>query len=205
MLRRPFVSWIGAATSLNRVPEGSVPEVAFLGRSNVGKSSLINALAGSAVARVSSSPGRTRAIHFMDVAFDGAKNPVELRLVDLPGYGYAKVSRAEANEWPKFINPYLTDRPQLVLALVLVDSGIGPQPKDVQMIDWLKNVQRSVQTPLNFMVVATKADRRSSKVLSASLSQMKEVFGVQPMPVSAKTGAQIPELWFKIRRACGVK
>ncbi len=198
-MHRPFVDWIGSATDLVRVPPPTVPEVAFAGRSNVGKSSLINALAETTVVRVSGTPGRTRAIHFMDVRFDSSKNPVEMRLVDLPGYGYAKVSKSVSREWESFLQPYLAERQVLVLCVVLVDASLPPQPMDLQMVEWLRSMGRP------FLVVATKADRPSRAKLSVSLSQMKAAFGVTPIAVSSRTKDQVQELWFRIRRACGLR
>jgi GTP-binding protein len=195
-MQRPFVQWIGSATEPGRLPPPTVPEVAFAGRSNVGKSSLINALAGQSVARVSQTPGRTRAIHLMDVRFDSTKNPVELRLVDLPGYGYARVSKAVAREWPTFLEPYLAERPVLALCVVLVDAGLPPQPLDVAMVQWLRSADRP------FLVVATKADKPNRATLNAALTGMKAAFGAAPLPVSARTGDQVIALWHRIRQAC---
>src|SRR5580693_8180706 len=97
------------------------PEVAFLGRSNVGKSSLINALLGSKEARVSSTPGRTRAINFFALADSPTRQQPQLIFADLPGYGYAKLSKSISAEWPQFIDPYLRERPTLALCICLVD------------------------------------------------------------------------------------
>src|ERR1700739_3775486 len=98
------------------------PEVAFLGRSNVGKSSLINALLGSREAKVSSTPGRTRAINFFDL-HEGRKTRPTLIFADLPGYGYAKISKSISAELPRFIEPYLADRESLALCICLVDTN----------------------------------------------------------------------------------
>ena len=109
---------------------GDAPEVAFLGRSNVGKSSLINKLIGSAAAKGSSTPGRTRAINFFALHEGNAskfKPKPAVIFADLPGYGYAKISKSISAEWPKFIDPYLTEREQLALCVCLVDSNIPPQ------------------------------------------------------------------------------
>src|ERR1700710_3227349 len=109
---------------------GGAPEVAFLGRSNVGKSSLINKLLGSKEAKVSSTPGRTRAINFFALHAGPpqkfAARP-SLIFADLPGYGYAKISKSISAEWPTFIEPYLNEREQLALCICLVDSNIPPQ------------------------------------------------------------------------------
>src|SRR5579862_5835392 len=128
------------------------PEVAFLGRSNVGKSSLINSLLGSREAKVSSTPGRTRAINFFAL-HEGAGEKMRVRptliFADLPGYGYAKISKSISAEWPKFIEPYLAERETLALCICLVDSNIPPRPPDRQLLEWLAAAGR------DFVVVAT--------------------------------------------------
>src|SRR6201993_644807 len=122
------------------------PEVAFLGRSNVGKSSLINSLLGSREAKVSSTPGRTRAINFFAL-HEGTPQKFNQRpsliFADLPGYGYAKISKSISAEWPKFIEPYLAERETLRFCICLVDSNIPPQPRDGQLFEWLRHVERS--------------------------------------------------------------
>src|SRR5437764_8828130 len=110
-------------------PEGP-PEFAFLGRSNVGKSSLINSLLGQKLAHVSSTPGRTHTINFIGIYEKPSQPEPEMMLVDLPGYGYAKISREISAEWPKFIEPYLKQRATLGLSIVLIDSNIPPQEPD---------------------------------------------------------------------------
>src|SRR6516225_3499573 len=115
------------------------PEVAFLGRSNVGKSSLINALLGAREARVSSTPGRTRAINFFALyqAPGGRRKAIpSIVFADLPGYGYAKISKSISAEWPRFIEPYLAEREPLALCVCLVDSNVPPQQRDAQLLDW---------------------------------------------------------------------
>ena len=167
----------------------NAPEIAFLGRSNVGKSSLINALIGSREAKVSSTPGRTRAINFFAL-HEGKKVRPTLIFADLPGYGYAKISKSISSEWPKFIEPYLADRETLALCICLVDTNIPPQANDTQLITYLKQSQRP------FLVVGTKADRISNNVLAKSLAALKREHDISEiLPISAKTDAGIKPLW----------
>jgi GTP-binding protein len=168
------------------------PEVAFLGRSNVGKSSLINSLLGEKLAKTSSTPGRTRSINFFQVRRAGKPAP-ELLFADLPGYGYAKISREISAEWPKFIEPYLENRSSLVLSIVLIDSNIPPQRSDEQLIEWLRSKNRS------FVVVGTKSDRVSNNQLQNSVRTLTEHFQIERiLPYSTKTGAGKNELWREI-------
>lgn len=190
-----------SATNADHFPTESKtygrPEVAFLGRSNVGKSSLINALLGSKEARVSSTPGRTRAINFFALhEVHGGKQKAlpSIIFADLPGYGYAKISKSISAEWPQFIEPYLGERETLALCVCLVDTNIPPQASDRQLITYLKETQRP------FVVVGTKADRLSKNVLGKSLAALKQEHGIEEiLPVSAKTGTGIPALWQKIQ------
>src|SRR6185312_11857965 len=113
-----------SAVDAKQFPAPSVPEIAFLGRSNVGKSSLLNSLVGEKAAKVSSTPGRTRAINFF--ALQDERQRTQMIFSDLPGYGYAKISKSISGEWPKFIEPYLAERETLALCVCLVDSNIPP-------------------------------------------------------------------------------
>src|SRR5260221_2389172 len=139
-------------------PEGP-PEFAFLGRSNVGKSSLINSLLGQKLAHVSSTPGRTRTINFIGIYAKPSQPHPEMLLVDLPGYGYAKLSKEISAEWPKFIEPYLQERETLALSIVLIDSNVLAQAPDRHLIDFLRSAGR------DFLVVAT--DRKSTRLNSS--------------------------------------
>ena len=174
----------------------NAPEIAFLGRSNVGKSSLINALLGSHEAHTSSTPGRTRAINFFAL-HEGAgprrKPRPSLIFADLPGYGYAKISKSISAEWPRFIEPYLADRQPLARCICLVDTNIPPQGSDTQLIEYLQHTQRP------FLVVGTKSDRISNNVLAQSLAALRKAHNVEEiLPVSAKTGLGIKALWAQI-------
>ncbi len=175
-----------------------IPEVAFLGRSNVGKSSLLNALLGEKLAKTSQTPGRTRLINFFDIALKANSSP-ELRFADLPGYGYAKLPRELTATWAKFIDPYLDERPTLSLCLSLVDSNVPPQASDKALLDYLQGAGRS------YLVVATKCDRLSANKLQSSLKLLRNGLGVDKiLPFSAKTDAGRTELWKEIRAACAV-
>jgi GTP-binding protein len=180
---------------------GGAPEVAFLGRSNVGKSSLLNSLLGEAAAKVSATHGRTRAINFFALHTGTSQKHAftpTLVFADLPGYGYAKISRSISAEWPKFIEPYLQDREQLALCLCLVDTNIPPQASDTQLIQALQQMQR----PL--VVVGTKADKLSNNQLAKSVAALRQAHGVDDLiPVSAKTNAGIKALWAAIAQATG--
>jgi len=186
---RPFASFLVAATSPSRFPPESVPEVALMGRSNVGKSSLLNALVGSRVARVSRTPGRTREIHFYDVRLGSGKAPVTLRLVDLPGYGYARVAREVTREWPVFIEAYLAGRSSLALCLLLVDLSVPIQDSDRGMAGTLGALGRS------WAVIATKADRVPASRREAVLRGFREAFKAPLTPVSVRTGLGVREAW----------
>jgi GTP-binding protein len=184
-----------AASDERQFPTPDLPEIAFLGRSNVGKSSLMNSLVGNKIARTSSTPGRTRSINFFEIRWPGKPRP-ELVFTDLPGYGYAKLPREVSQQWPGFIEPYLKTRPVLALCLVLIDSNIPPQESDQQLMDFLRATGRP------FVVVATKSDRLSGNRLTSSVQTLAQAFGVpQVLLYSAKTGTGRDQLWQEIRNA----
>ena len=190
---RVLARFMLAASDATHFPRPTLPEIAFLGRSNVGKSSLINALVGKKLARTSNTPGRTRSINFYEVRRAGQPRP-ELVFVDLPGYGYAQVSREVSADWARFVDPYLLERPTLALCLAMVDPNIPPQESDSQLLEFLKFQGRP------FVIVATKADRMSGNQLRSALDRLAEAYGSVPMvPFSAKTGAGKEELWQQIR------
>ena len=183
-----------SALSAAQFPAASVPEVAFLGRSNVGKSSLLNALVGEKAAKVSQTPGRTRAINFFLLLDE--KQRKRMVFSDLPGYGYAKIAKSISAEWPKFIEPYLAERETLALCVCLVDSNIAPQPSDGQLLDWLRAAGRP------FVVVATKIDRMSGNERTRNLAALKKGLELdEVLAVSAKTGSGIKQLWARIEQA----
>ncbi len=192
---RVLAQFLAAATDAAQFPVPTLPEIAFLGRSNVGKSSVINSLVGAKIARTSSTPGRTRSINFFAVRWPGKPRP-ELIFADLPGYGYAKISREISQEWPKFIEPYLNDRPTLALCVALVDVNVPPQHSDRQLLHFLNASGR------DFLLVATKSDRLSNNQLNSALRVLAgEYPAARLLPYSAKTGAGRNELWTEIRQA----
>ena len=192
---RVLSSFLAAARDVSHFPAPSVPEVAFLGRSNVGKSSVINSLVGTKLARTSSTPGRTRSINFFEIRWPGKPNP-ELIFADLPGYGYAKISREISQEWPKFIEPYLHQRATLALCIALVDVNVPPQQSDRQLLDFLNATGRE------FLLVGTKSDRLSNNQLNNVLRTLGQEYpSARLLPYSAKTGAGRDDLWKQIRQA----
>jgi len=192
---RVLSRFLAAATDVSHFPVPTLPEIAFLGRSNVGKSSVINSLVGTKLARTSSTPGRTRSINFFEIRWPGKPQP-ELIFADLPGYGYAKISREISQEWPKFIEPYLHQRPTLALCITLVDANVPPQEKDRQLLDFLSASGR------DFLLVATKSDRLSNNQLHNALRTLTQQYPVaRLLPYSAKTGSGREELWKEIRQA----
>ena len=191
---RVLSRFLAAATDAAQFPAPGLPEIAFLGRSNVGKSSVINSLVGTKLARTSSTPGRTRSINFFEIRWPGKPRP-ELIFADLPGYGYAKISREISQEWPKFIEPYLNERPTLGLCIVLIDANVPPQQSDRQLLDFLSASDR------DFLLVATKSDRLSNNQLHSALRTLTQEYPAAPLlPFSAKTGAGRDELWKQIRQ-----
>ncbi len=164
-------------------PDEAVVEIAFAGRSNVGKSSLINLLLGRKnLARVSGNPGKTRTINFYSVNND------EFRVVDLPGYGYAKVSKSLSENWGEMIETYLKRRNNLAIVVQLVDCRHEPSAQDVQMYEWLKTYE------LDGLVVATKSDKISKNEWAKNKNAIRKKLGMEAddvlLPVSAlkKTG-----------------
>ncbi len=182
-----------SASDLTHFPSPGVPEIAFLGRSNVGKSSVINSLVGAKLARTSNTPGRTRSINFYEVRRAGQPKP-DLLFADLPGYGYAKVSREISADWARFVDPYLHQRSSLALCLALVDANIPPQESDAQLLEFLTARGRP------YAVVATKCDRLSGNQLQQAIRTLGQAYGATPIiAFSAKTGVGKEDLWRQIR------
>jgi len=184
-----------SAMDASHFPAPVLPEIAFLGRSNVGKSSVINSLLGAKLAKTSSTPGRTRSINFFELRWAGKPQP-ELIFTDLPGYGYAKISREISSHWPSFIEPYLQSRASLALCLVLVDVNVPPQESDRQLLDFLTSRGRP------FRIIGTKSDRLSGNQLRNSLQALTRDFPhTRILPFSARSSTGREELWREIRAA----
>jgi len=191
------VDFLKSATQKKEWPPADKPEVAFCGRSNVGKSSCLNALVGrKALARVSRTPGRTRLLNFFDVSVaersrsGGHGRPRELRFVDLPGYGHASGPREERATWKSMIESYLSGRESLETLVVLVDGDLGAQPSDQDMVAWGKSLGREV------VVVATKLDRLGRTRRPARIKEVAHALGVDSViGFSGKEKFGVDELW----------
>lgn len=176
--------FIISAVRPEQFPPPGLPEFAFLGRSNVGKSSLLNALAGQeGLARTSSSPGRTQAINFFQVQDRWC-------FVDLPGYGYARVPRELANSWKYLIESYLETREPLELCFLLLDARRGWMEKDLELRDWLELKNR------RYMVIATKIDKlKNQKERRQAIETLRLHAGAEVVLFSALTGQGVREIW----------
>lgn len=187
-MRITSAKFIASATAPGSFPREGHPEIVFMGRSNVGKSSLINSLLGvKGLARTSSTPGRTQTINFflINEAF---------YFVDLMGYGYAKTSQTNRRAWGALIEKYLAPRRQLVLCILIVDARHEPSPLDLQMKSWLQHFE------LPYLVVSTKIDKLSANERRASWQRAKQVLATERIiPYSALTGDGAKQLWGEIQ------
>ena len=179
--------FITSSARPEQFPADGLPEIAFLGRSNVGKSSLINTLVGrSGMAFTSSTPGRTQTINFYRI--DDA-----WFFVDLPGYGYARVPPAHLLEWKKLIDEYLKKRETLKLSCLILDARRGWMDSDKDLRRWLEYHGRP------YLVVATKTDKLNQSELERGMRAIRED-GVEPLPFSAQTGRGVREIWQAIAK-----
>lgn len=172
---------------LKQLPVDGLPEIAFAGRSNVGKSSLLNRLFNRKnLVKTSSTPGKTRTLNFFLVNQG-------FYCVDMPGYGYARRSQSERVQWGRLIEGYIRERPALKGFVQLIDARHDPTHDDLMLLDWL------VQTQKPFLVVATKADKLSGSQLKPRLDQTRRMIAlhgeIPVLPFSAVTGRGKPDLW----------
>ncbi len=189
MTRRINAAWIGAASEPERFPPEAGPEIALAGRSNVGKSSLLNALCGrAALARVSKTPGRTRALHFF-------RTDAGFTLVDFPGYGFAKGPAEDRRAWKALIEAYLSRRPSLRAVAVLVDVRHDPSPDDRGLFDWLNSLGKPA------LCVATKSDKVGGNERALRLRGLKEalLLNHEPVAFSSVSGAGREELTARLK------
>jgi len=195
--------FLTTATRPEEWPRGPEPEVAFVGRSNVGKSSLLNALARrKGLARVSSTPGRTRALQFFALAYrpTPAARPRRLRFCDLPGYGHAEVSRAERDRWAAMIEDYLRGRDDLRAVVLIVDARHPPAESDADALAFLRAAGREV------VVAATKIDKLARARRAAALATVERGLGLgrgEAVPFSAVEGTGADALWSRLAVIAG--
>jgi GTP-binding protein len=184
------IEFLKSAPGLQFLPDPDVPEIAFAGRSNVGKSSLLNALTNrKGLARTSNTPGRTQELNFFDVG-----QPLQIRLVDMPGYGFAEAPKDLVKRWKHLVNDYLRGRSVLKRSLVLVDSRHGLKPPDREMMEMLDNAA------VNYQLVLTKGDKVKPTELAATLERTQAEARKHPaahphiFTTSSETGSGIAEL-----------
>ncbi len=184
------VEFVKSVENIDHIPKDNLKEIAFAGRSNVGKSSLINCLLNRKnIARISSTPGKTRQLNYFKIN-------QKIYFVDLPGYGFEKAPKTERVQWRRLIENFLTQSPNLKGVVSIIDSRIGPTKLDLQLLEWLKNLD------IPIILVATKSDKLSKSALLNQLRKysnqltehkLKEIF-----PFSSIKGAGKKELWREI-------
>ena len=192
--------FVAGAVDAAGLPPPTRVEVAFAGRSNVGKSSLLNAMVQRKnLARTSNTPGATRQLNVFDVrCADG----LEVGFVDLPGYGWAKRSKAEKAQWQTMIEGYLMRRAGLRAVVLLVDARRGVEEEERQLVDFLRQPRQvSEPKPLEVILVATKMDKFSASARKPALEALKKEAGHRPIGFSVQTGDGREELWARIRHA----
>ncbi|MBP2633612.1 MAG: engB [Firmicutes bacterium] len=172
--------YIASAVRVDQYPERDLKEIVFIGRSNVGKSSLINSLTRiGGLARVSGTPGKTQTINFYELSakMTNEEERRDFYLVDLPGYGYAKTGKENRNRWSKFIDEYLLKSERLQFVCQLIDIRHVPMPSDVDMFKWL------VKNNLPVLVIATKSDKLSKNQVQKNIMLIKKTLGVPELDV----------------------
>ena len=194
--------FVAGAPSVDKLPAPALAEIAFAGRSNVGKSSLMNALmARKGLVRASNTPGRTREIN---VFLAKSKDGLALHLVDLPGYGYAKVSKTEKKSWGPMMEGYLASRTTLRAIVLLVDIRRGVEEDDLELVTYVNAARkRSVEEnkKVTLIVVATKLDKLALAKQKPAVQAIKNASKLPVLGFSAVTSAGRAELWTRIRAA----
>ena len=190
----PTLTLENTAYTLAQIPAMDAVQIALAGRSNVGKSSLVNALAGRRkLAKVSSVPGKTRSINFYRA------EPFGFYLVDLPGYGYARASHEERRAWGNLLQKYLAGNKQLKALALLIDSRLPPQKLDLDLASFAR------QCGLPILPVLTKADKCKQRERAARAAEWRDIVGIMPIVTSSEKKLGIPALWDALARAAGAR
>jgi len=175
--------FVKSVMDLDELPNNSLPEIAFSGKSNVGKSSMINKLLNrKAIARISATPGKTVMLNFFDI-------DKKLHFVDLPGYGYAKRSNTQISQWGDIIDAYVRSRKELKLIIQLLDMRHDPTQDDMLMFQWLKSSNKK------FILAATKSDKLNKSEYVKRVETLKKITKTEVIPFSSLTGNGVDEIW----------
>lgn len=190
MIQAEFVI---SAVSERDFPQEGIPEVVFAGRSNVGKSSLINSLAGTnRLARTSTTPGKTQAVNFYRI-------DRSIFFVDLPGFGYAKAGKAAIRQWKELVERYFTNCAKIALVIQLIDSRMPPTKQDLQLFEWLESLR------IPHMLVGTKSDKLSDSQIRTQMRTISNSFrGRTVVMSSAKTGVGCKEIFKRVLQAAAI-
>ena len=203
MIRPVDARFVTTAVGPDGYPTGGTPEIAFVGRSNVGKSSMVNALAGrKKLVRVSNTPGRTRTLNFFDVDVVQGDIRRTVRFADLPGYGFAKVQKTQRAGWEEMITSYLEHRSELRGVVSIVDAEVGPTPDDVRTLGYLRRARKPT------LVVATKLDRLAKARRRPKLRAIADELGVQVdwvLGFSATEKLGLTEVWEAVWELTGMR
>jgi len=193
--------FVASASRANELPASLAVEVAFAGRSNVGKSTLLNLLLGQHLAHASSTPGRTRTLNFFSVKTRGGS---VLSFVDLPGYGFARRGKQEKLAWADLAEQYLLERPALALVIVLVDARRGPEADDLDLLKMMKDSKHGGRAAPQTLMVATKLDKLPLAQRKPALAAIAKR-GLRVVGVTATDPASVAELWGRVLATLGLE
>jgi len=193
-------NFVGSGSHASDLPASTAVEVAFAGRSNVGKSTLLNLLLGRRLAHTSNTPGRTRTLNFFSLKTRGGS---ALTFVDLPGYGFARRAKEEREAWADVAERYLLERPALALVIVLVDARRGPEADDLDLLKMMRDAKPGGRAAPQTLVVATKLDKLPLSQRKPALAALAKS-GVRVVGVSASDPQSIAELWRRVLSTLGL-